>query len=84
MLDARLHGRVDRSDVLRPALTGIEARNDEQTIEIRVGPRKTFRPVVVSKPALGGALIVSGVREIATISCPSARSSSSETTALPK
>src|SRR6266850_2465528 len=53
MLDARFHGRVDRSDVLRPALSGIEARNDEQPIETGIGFRKTFGLVVVSKPPLG-------------------------------
>src|SRR6266850_1138901 len=53
MLDVRLHGRVDRSDVLRPALSGIEARNDEQPIETGIGLRKTFGLVVVSKPPLG-------------------------------
>src|ERR1700750_1361151 len=52
MLDARLHGSVDRSDVLRSALTGIEARDDEQTIEIRIDLSKTFRLVVISEPAL--------------------------------
>src|ERR1700676_3713128 len=55
MLDARLHGRVDGSDVLRPALSGfrIDGPDDEQTIETRIGLRKPFGAVVVPKPALG-------------------------------
>src|SRR5258705_12903628 len=54
MLDARLHGRVDGSDVLRPALSGFrsEGRDDEQTIETRIGLRKAFGPVVVSEASL--------------------------------
>ena len=53
MLDARLHGRVDGSDVLRPALSGfrINGRDDEQTIEARIGFREAFGLIVVSKPA---------------------------------
>jgi hypothetical protein len=41
MLDARPHGRVDGSDVLRAALSGfrIDGRDDEQTIEARIGRR---------------------------------------------
>src|SRR6266550_8549036 len=71
MLDARLHGRVDGSDVLRPALSGfrIDGRDGEQTIETRIGLRQAFGPVV---------------RVMATTSCPPRRCSSSETTALPK
>ena len=53
MLDARPHGRVDCSDVLRRALSGFQGRDDEQTIETRIGHRKAFGPVVVPKPALG-------------------------------
>jgi len=47
MLDARPHGRVDGSDVLRPALSGfrIAGRDDEQTIETRIGLRKAFGPL---------------------------------------
>ena len=52
MLDARPHGRVDGSDVLRPALSGIEARDDEQTIETRKGLGKAFGPVVVPESCL--------------------------------
>jgi len=54
MLDARLHGRVDRSDVLRPALSGfrIDSRDDEQTIETRIGLGKAFGPVVVPESSL--------------------------------
>src|SRR5271167_1511914 len=54
MLDARLHGRVDGSDVLRPALSGfrIDGRDDEQTIETRIGLRKAFGPVVVPESSL--------------------------------
>jgi hypothetical protein len=49
MLDARPHGRVDGSDVLRPGLSGflIDGRDDELTIETRVGLREAFGPVVV-------------------------------------
>src|SRR5882724_4513631 len=55
MLDARLHGRVNGSDVLRPALSGfrIGGRDDEQTIETRIGFRKAFGPVVVPESSLG-------------------------------
>ena len=54
MLDARPHGRVDGSDVLGPALSGsqIDGRDDEQTIEIRIGLRKAFGPVVVPESSL--------------------------------
>src|SRR5260370_25374996 len=54
MLDARPHGRVDGSDVLRPALSGlgIDGRDDEQTIETRIGFRKAFGPVVVAESSL--------------------------------
>src|ERR1700722_15775616 len=54
MLDARLHGRVDGSDVLRAALSGlrIDGRDDEQTIETRIGLRKTFGLVVVPESSL--------------------------------
>ena len=52
--DARPHGRVDSSDVLRPALSGfrIDGRNDEQTIETRIGLRKAFGLVVVPESSL--------------------------------
>src|SRR5258706_13719755 len=55
MLDARLHGRVDGSNVLRPALSGlwVDGRDDEQTIETRIGLRKAFGPVVVPESSLG-------------------------------
>ena len=55
MLDARFHGCVDGSDVLRPALSGfrIDGRDDEQTIETRIGPRNAFGPVVVPESSLG-------------------------------
>jgi len=53
MLDARRHGRVDRSDVLSRALSGFQGRDDEQTIETRIRIREAFGLVVVSKPALG-------------------------------
>ncbi len=55
MLDARLHGRVDGSDVLRSALSGfrIDGRDDEQAIETRIGVRKAFGPVVVPESSLG-------------------------------
>src|SRR5882757_3937229 len=54
MLDARLHGRVDGSDVLRPAFSGFrsDGRDDEQTIETRIGLRKAFGPVVVPEASL--------------------------------
>jgi len=54
MLDARPHGRVDGSDVLRPALSGfrIDGRDDEQTIETRIGLRKAFGLVVVPESSL--------------------------------
>src|SRR5260370_35219712 len=54
MLDARPHGRVDGSDVLRSALSGfrIDGRDDEQTIETRIGLRKAFGPVVVPESSL--------------------------------
>src|SRR5260221_11399236 len=54
MLDARLHGRVDGNDVLRPALSGfrIDGRDDEQTIETRIGLCKAFGPVVVPESSL--------------------------------
>jgi hypothetical protein len=54
MLDASLHGRVDGSDVLRPALSGfrIDGRDDEQTIETRIGLREAFGPVVVTESSL--------------------------------
>src|ERR1700731_2167909 len=44
MIDARLHGRVDGSDVMRPALSGfrIYGRYNDQTIETRIGLRKAF------------------------------------------
>jgi len=45
MLDARPHGRVDGSDVLRRALSGFQGRDDEQTIETRIGLRKAFGPL---------------------------------------
>src|SRR5260370_29499100 len=47
MLDARPHGRVDGSDVLRRALSGFQGRDDEQTIETRIGLRKAFGRVEV-------------------------------------
>jgi hypothetical protein len=55
MLDARLHGRVDGSEVLRPTLSGfrIDGRDDEQTIETRIGLRKAFGPAVVPESSLG-------------------------------
>jgi hypothetical protein len=55
MLDPRCHGRVDGSDVLRPALSGFrsDGRDDEQTIETRINFRKGFWPVVVSESSLG-------------------------------
>src|SRR6202171_231937 len=55
MLDARLHSRVDGSDVLRAALSGfrIDGRDDEQTIETRIRLRKAFGPVVVPESSLG-------------------------------
>ncbi len=55
MLDTRLHGRVDGSDVLRPALSGfrIDGRDYQQTIETRIGLRKAFGPVVVRESSLG-------------------------------
>src|SRR5882724_3514477 len=54
MLDARLHGRVNGSDVLRPALSGfrIGGRDDEQTIETRIRLRQAFGPVVVPESSL--------------------------------
>jgi hypothetical protein len=52
MLDARPHGRVEGSDVLRHALSGIDGRYDEQTIETRIGLRKAFGPVVVPESSL--------------------------------
>ena len=54
MLDARPHGRVDGSDVLRPAPSGflIDGRDDEQTIETRIGLRKAFGLVVVPESSL--------------------------------
>jgi hypothetical protein len=54
MLDARPHRRVDGSNVLRPALSGfrIDGRDDEQTIETRIGLRKAFGPVVVPESSL--------------------------------
>ena len=44
-LDARPHGRVDGSDMLRPALSGfrIDGPDDDQTIETRIGLRQGFR-----------------------------------------
>jgi hypothetical protein len=86
MLDSRLHGRVDGGDVLRAALSGfrIDGRDDEQTIETRIGLCKAFGAVVVSESFWAGPETVSGVRVIATTSCPPGRCSSSETTALPK
>ena len=45
MLDARPHGRVDGGDVLRRALSGFQGRDDEQTIETRIGLRKAFGPL---------------------------------------
>jgi hypothetical protein len=57
MLDARLYGRVDGSNVLRAALSGfrIDGGNDEQTIETRIGLRKAFGPVVVPESSLGSS-----------------------------
>src|SRR5258705_6025645 len=54
MLDARLHGRVDGSDVLRLALSGfrIDGGDDEQTIKTRISLRKAFGPVVVAESSL--------------------------------
>src|SRR5579862_323043 len=52
MLDARPYGCVDGRDVLRPALSGIEARDDEQTLETRIGLGKAFGPVVVPESCL--------------------------------
>src|ERR1700691_1340748 len=54
VLDACLHGRVDGSDVLRPALSRfwIDGRDDEQTIETRIGLRKAFGLVVVPESSL--------------------------------
>jgi hypothetical protein len=54
VLDARPHGRVDGSDVLRPALSGflIDGRDDEQSIETRIGLRNAFGPVVVPESSL--------------------------------
>ncbi len=54
MLDARLHGRVDGSDILRPALSGFrsDGRDDEQTIETRIGLYEAIGPVVVPEASL--------------------------------
>src|ERR1700688_4721507 len=52
MLGPRPHGSVDGSDVLRPALSGFQGRDDEQTIEARIGLRKAFGPVVVPESSL--------------------------------
>src|SRR6267143_5223351 len=53
MLDAGPHGRIDGSDILRPAPSGrIDGRDDEQAIETRIGLRKTFGPVVVPESSL--------------------------------
>jgi hypothetical protein len=54
MLDARPHGGVDGGDVLRPALSRfrIDGRDDEETVETRIGLRKAFGPVVVPKASL--------------------------------
>src|ERR1700720_4724317 len=62
MLDARLHGRVDGSDDLCPALSRfrIDGRDDEQTIEIRIGLRKAFGPVVVPESSLSWSRDVFG------------------------
>jgi hypothetical protein len=48
------HGRVDGSDVLRPALSGfrMDGRDDEQTDETRVGLRKAFGSVVLPESSL--------------------------------
>jgi Adenylosuccinate synthetase len=47
-------GRVDGGDVLRPALSGfrIDSRDDEQTIETRIGLRKALGPIVVTESSL--------------------------------
>ena len=52
MLDARLHGGVHGSDVLRPAVYGfrIDGRDDEQAIETRIGLRKALGQIVVPNP----------------------------------
>jgi hypothetical protein len=55
VLDARLHGRIDGGDVLRPALSRFRShgRDDEQPIKTRIGFRKAFGPVVVPEPSVG-------------------------------
>jgi hypothetical protein len=51
----RHHGRVDGSDVLRPTPSGfrIDRRDDEQTIDTRIGLCKAFGPVVVPETSPG-------------------------------
>src|SRR5258705_6550577 len=52
MLDARPHGRVNGSNVLRRALYGFQGRDDEQTVETRIRNRKAFGPVVIPEASL--------------------------------
>jgi len=62
----------------------IDGRDDEQTIKARVGRRQTLGPVVISESPCAAPETLSGVRVIATTSCPPGRCSRSEMTALPR
>jgi hypothetical protein len=54
VLDARPHGCVESSDILRAAPSGfrIDGRENEQTIEARMGLRKAFGLVLVPEASL--------------------------------